>query len=243
MGDIQGDLEKYPVSKIINYLYYEELTGKLFLKYDDDECEVIFINGKIKKVLMEGFGQRDGYEEILKWDKGEFEFIMEESTPEIDSKTIEAPGDEEVNSRTDEGDFISKGVETMNMEDMKDTELLRYVVSEVDGAVAAGLINMDGLTMGVYNTIDDFDTTAADAEFASMLHSARKAAENLGPAIGEVEELILTGTNAMVIVRMIGDDYYTGIALEKGGNIGKARLMQKKVVKVMYPRYYGEETT
>lgn len=123
---------------------------------------------------------------------------------------------------------------------MKDTEILRHVVEEVDGAVAAGLVSLDGISMGVYSTVEGFDTKAADAEFASMLRAGQKAAVNLGPAFGTVEELMLAGTTGIVIVRMIGDKYYTGIALTKDGNIGKARMFQQRIVTEMYPRYYGK---
>ncbi|MBD3284933.1 response regulator [candidate division WOR-3 bacterium] len=128
----------------------------------------------------------------------------------------------------------------MAFENMKDVDILRYVVQETDGAIAAGLVSLDGISMGVYNTIEGFDTKAADAEFASMLRSGQKAAENLGPAFGDVEELMLAGANGIVIVRMIGDKYYAGIALAKDGNIGKARMLQQKLVKEMTRRYYAE---
>jgi predicted regulator of Ras-like GTPase activity (Roadblock/LC7/MglB family) len=124
---------------------------------------------------------------------------------------------------------------------MKDADILRRVVSEVEGAVAAGLVSMDGLSMGVYNTMPDFDTKAADAEFASILYTARKALVNLGSTLGGLEEVMVGAGNGIIIVRMIGNDYYTGIALGKNANIGMARLMQKKLVKEMYRRYYDDE--
>lgn len=128
----------------------------------------------------------------------------------------------------------------MAFEEMKDVDILRYVVEETDGAIAAGLVSMDGISMGVYSTVEGFDTKAADAEFASMLRAGMKATDNLGPAFGAAEELMLVGENGIVIVRMIGDKYYAGVALAKDGNIGKARMLQQKLVKEMYRRYYGE---
>ncbi len=130
----------------------------------------------------------------------------------------------------------------MAFENMKDLDILRYVVEETDGAIAAGLVSLDGISLGVYSTVEGFDTKAADAEFSSMLRAGQKASANLGDAFGAVEELMLAGANGIVIVRMIGDKYYSGVALAKDGNIGKARMLQKKLVKEMYRRYYGEET-
>ncbi len=128
----------------------------------------------------------------------------------------------------------------MTFENMKDIDILRYVVEETDGAIAAGLVSMDGISMGAYTTVEGFDSKTADAEFASMFRGAQKTAVNLGATFGDVEELMMVGTNAIVIGRMIGDKYYTGIALTKDGNIGKARMLQQKLVKEMKKRYYGE---
>jgi predicted regulator of Ras-like GTPase activity (Roadblock/LC7/MglB family) len=64
---------------------------------------------------------------------------------------------------------------------------------------------------------------------------------NLGPNLGGLEEVMVGAENGIVLVRMIGDDYYTGIAMKKDGNIAMARLMQKKLVREMYERYYDKE--
>ncbi|MBD3284932.1 hypothetical protein GF359_01040 [candidate division WOR-3 bacterium] len=129
----------------------------------------------------------------------------------------------------------------MDFKDASDLELLEHVVSEVKGAVAAGLISMDGLSMGIYNAMPGFDSKAADAEFATILRAARKALGNLGPDLGGLEEVMVGAENGIVLVRMIGNDYYTGMALKKDGNIAMARLMQKKLVREMYLRYYDKE--
>jgi predicted regulator of Ras-like GTPase activity (Roadblock/LC7/MglB family) len=237
---LEGDLEKYPISKIFNFIYYEELSGKLRLTYDEELCDVLFNNGKIKEIILEGYTSDDAYEEIMKWDKGEFKFTHHKQSEKEDNLT-EAKNDIEKETLEFKGKGIEKekGSDKMELEDMKESQLLRYIVSQVDGALSAGLSSMDGLTIDVYNTLNDLDTTAADAEFASMLHSSKNAVKNLGPAIGDVEELILTGEKAMIICRMIGDEYFTALTLKKNGNLGKARLFQKKIVKIMYPKYYG----
>ncbi|GEM_PF-812269 len=126
----------------------------------------------------------------------------------------------------------------MTIEEMKDGEILKYMVKSVDGALAAGLIGMNGISMGVFNTISEFDTKAADAEFVTILRTAKKALKNLGPVLGELEEVIVAAKNGLVLARMIGDDYFMGMALEKGGNLGMARVVQREVVKEMYKRYY-----
>jgi predicted regulator of Ras-like GTPase activity (Roadblock/LC7/MglB family) len=127
----------------------------------------------------------------------------------------------------------------MNFETMKLEELLRYAVESTNGSLAAGCVGMDGITVGVYNTVPNFDTTVADAEFAGMLKLGIKAAANLKIA-GDLEELVFTGTNAMLIVRMVGDDFYTGMALKPDGNMGMARLKQKQIVPYLHKILYGQ---
>jgi len=132
-----------------------------------------------------------------------------------------------------------KGVMSMEMEEMKDDELLRYVASEVVGAFAVGIVGMDGIPIAVYTTVPDFDPNAIQTENASFLIYAKKIASNAN--LGNIKEVMISFDNHITIFRMIGDDYFTGICIENGGNIGKARLLQQKLAKIMYTRYYGKE--
>ncbi|RKZ00680.1 MAG: hypothetical protein DRQ10_03695 [Candidatus Hydrothermota bacterium] len=121
----------------------------------------------------------------------------------------------------------------MFREDMSIKELLRTIVENVDGAVAAGIIGMDGISLGDYNTIENFDTTAADAEFAHMIRHARKALKFMSSVPDDVEEIILSTDQAVIITRVINKDFYTSIALRADGNIGMARLLQKKLAEIV----------
>ncbi len=152
----------------------------------------------------------------------------------VDDPENHSGRDEHDNNQTTRRSF------DMDLEKLSEKELLRYVVENTAGALAAGLIGMDGISLGSYNTVPDFDTTVADAEFAQMLMIGQKAAANLKIA-GELDELMFVGTKAIVIVRMVGPNFYTGVALKADGNIGMARLMQKKIVPILEKRLYGKK--
>jgi DNA-binding response OmpR family regulator/predicted regulator of Ras-like GTPase activity (Roadblock/LC7/MglB family) len=195
------------------------------------------INSDVSTLLLEGARLRD---EIAQ--KREAHLSVKKSTKDSGTTSANQAAFEGIkhsaeNPQTQQN-FAKEVIMSFNK--MKDVEILRYVVEEVDGAFAAGLISMDGISMGVYSKVEGFDTKTADAEFASMLRAAKKAAASLGPAFGAVDELMMAGTMGIVIARMIGDKYYTGIALNKDGNIGKARMLQQRIVTEMYPRYYGK---
>jgi CheY-like chemotaxis protein/predicted regulator of Ras-like GTPase activity (Roadblock/LC7/MglB family) len=160
--------------------------------------------------------------------------LRDQAQQDITAEQTVSQGNETLQTINEE----MKGVTNMELQEMSELELLRYVTENTPGAIAAGLVGMDGISLGVYNTVPEFDTTVADAEFAGMLKLGKKAAANL-KVTGELDELMFIGTEGIVIVRMIGDDYYTGIALKPDGNIGMARLVQKRVVPILFKRFYG----
>ena len=108
-------------------------------------------------------------------------------------------------------------------------ELLAMAVGNTQGALAAGLVRMDGESLAVHNTVQGFDTTVADKEFAEMMAAGRRAAENLG-ITGSLEELIFAGEQAVVLIRMVDAHHYTGMACTKDANLGMARMQQKKIL-------------
>jgi DNA-binding response OmpR family regulator/predicted regulator of Ras-like GTPase activity (Roadblock/LC7/MglB family) len=211
--------------------------GGIFKAKPYEERVVTSINSDVSTLILEGARLRDEIAKIVEAQLSEKSSMKYSSTTSANQAASEGIKHSAENLQTQQN-FAKEVIMTFNK--MKDTEILRHVVEEVDGAVAAGLVSLDGISMGVYSTVEGFDTKAADAEFASMLRAGQKAAANLGPAFGAVEELMLAGTQGIVIVRLIGDKYYTGIALSKDGNIGKARMFQQRIVTEMYPRYYGK---
>ena len=111
--------------------------------------------------------------------------------------------------------------------DMADYEQrLRELVDSIPGAVSANLTGIDGIGIATYNADPALDTTLADAEFATMLAAANRAAGNL--QVGDITELIVATGRIMIILKMVGTDFYLGVGLPAGaGNLGMARLQMR----------------
>jgi predicted regulator of Ras-like GTPase activity (Roadblock/LC7/MglB family) len=115
--------------------------------------------------------------------------------------------------------------------------LLRELTDSIPGAVSASLTGIDGIGIAFYNIDPNFDPTLADAEFATMLGTASRAAQNL--AVGGINELIFSTDKITIILRMIGTDFYLGVGMQGGvGNIGMARLQMRRAVETFNRALY-----
>ncbi|MEW6686054.1 MAG: hypothetical protein AB1393_07605 [Candidatus Edwardsbacteria bacterium] len=106
---------------------------------------------------------------------------------------------------------------------------LKEMVENIPGALSASLTGTDGIGIAIYNIDPTLDPTVADAEFATMLTTANRAANNLN--VGDVQEIIFITEKIMMILKTVGRDYYIGVGLQPSvGNLGMARLQMKKVI-------------
>ena len=114
---------------------------------------------------------------------------------------------------------------------------LKELVESIPGAVSANLTGIDGIGIAAFNLDPSLDPTLADAEFATMLATANRAAGNL--QVGDIAELIFTTEKIMIILKMVGVDFYLSVGLQAGaGNLGMARLQMRwaveDFVKILY---------
>jgi predicted regulator of Ras-like GTPase activity (Roadblock/LC7/MglB family) len=116
-------------------------------------------------------------------------------------------------------------------------KLLKELTDLIPGAVSASLTGIDGIGIAFYNIDPAFDPTLADAEFATMLATANRAAQSL--AVGDISELIFSTQKITIILKMVGTDFYLEVGLQVGmGNIGMARLQMRRAaeafIRVLY---------
>ncbi len=116
-------------------------------------------------------------------------------------------------------------------------KLLKELTDFIPGAVSASLTGIDGIGIAFYNIDPAFDPTLADAEFATMLATANRAAQNL--TVGNISELIFSTDKITILLKMVGTEFYLEVGLQSGmGNIGMARLQMRRAseafVKVLY---------
>jgi predicted regulator of Ras-like GTPase activity (Roadblock/LC7/MglB family) len=106
--------------------------------------------------------------------------------------------------------------------------VLRETVSNVDGAVGAGLVGLDGIVVDQVSTRADFDMTVAGAEYATIVKSARKASEEFG--IGTTNEVMISTEKTTMLMMTVGKDYFVALAMNLDGNLGRGRLELKKAI-------------
>jgi predicted regulator of Ras-like GTPase activity (Roadblock/LC7/MglB family) len=104
------------------------------------------------------------------------------------------------------------------------TELLKKVVDNVDGGIAAVVMGLDGIPVETYVKHDDrVDVNTVAMEFSFIISQVRKAGDSL--AVGSLEELSIRAQRLTLICRMLSPQYFVAIALAPEGNFGKCRYL------------------
>jgi predicted regulator of Ras-like GTPase activity (Roadblock/LC7/MglB family) len=102
-------------------------------------------------------------------------------------------------------------------------ETLRKVVDNVDGAIAAVIMGLDGIPVDSYVRSNAVDVTTVGMEFSFILGQVRKAGDSL--QVGLLEELSVKAQRLVLICRMLTPQYFVAVAIAPDGNFGKARYM------------------
>lgn len=103
-------------------------------------------------------------------------------------------------------------------------EILQDLVERTDGGVAGLLMASDGIAIDQYSTGESpFDIESVGMEYSVVLKGVQRAAEMLDA--GETEEVSVRTERLTTVVRMLTDEYFVALAVEPGGNLGKARYL------------------
>jgi predicted regulator of Ras-like GTPase activity (Roadblock/LC7/MglB family) len=104
-------------------------------------------------------------------------------------------------------------------------ETLKKVVDNVDGALAAVVMGLDGIPVESYVRNDRVDVTTVGMEFSFIISQVRKAGDSL--QVGGLEELSVKAQRLVLVCRMISPQYFVAIAMAPEGNFGKARFLAR----------------
>ncbi len=108
-------------------------------------------------------------------------------------------------------------------------ERLNEAIGRVMGAVAAGVVGIDGIPVAEFKKEEaELDLSIAEAELASIVAEARRLA--LDAKGGDFEEVFVRAKELTLVARMVNADYFVFILL--GGelqNLGLARFELKKL--------------
>ena len=106
------------------------------------------------------------------------------------------------------------------------TEHLKAVVDEVDGAIGALLMGLDGIAIESYVAGGNkIDITTLGMEFSFILGQVKKASEIL--RLGGVNEFTIRAESLYLVVRMLTPEYFLAVVLSADGNYGKARFRMR----------------
>jgi predicted regulator of Ras-like GTPase activity (Roadblock/LC7/MglB family) len=105
-------------------------------------------------------------------------------------------------------------------------ETLKKVVDNVDGAVAAVIMGLDGIPVETYiRNSDRIDVNTVAMEFSFILGQVRKAGDSL--QVGGLEEMSVKANRLLLVCRMLTPLYFVAVALAPEGNFGKARYLMR----------------
>lgn len=111
-------------------------------------------------------------------------------------------------------------------------EILKKVVSDIDGAIGAVLMGYDGIS------IDEFiqegqpeELQLLAVEYTSIIKEVRRAVEVL--KTGRMEELSLSTEQSRIVIRTVNEDFFVLLALVSDGNFGKARYLLKRAAPLL----------
>ncbi|MDQ3296886.1 MAG: hypothetical protein M3619_09890 [Myxococcota bacterium] len=105
-------------------------------------------------------------------------------------------------------------------------QTLKKVVDNVDGAIAAVIMGLDGIPVETYVKQNDrLDVNTVAMEFSFILGQVRKAGDSL--QVGALEELSVKVQRLALVCRMISPQYFIAVALTPEGNFGKARFLAR----------------
>lgn len=105
-------------------------------------------------------------------------------------------------------------------------EILKKVVDNVDGGLAAVIMGLDGIPVDTYvRKTDTVDVTTVGMEFSFILTQIKKAGDSL--QVGGLEELIVKAQRLYLICRMVSPQYFVAVVLSPEGNFGKARYLAR----------------
>ncbi|HVQ37344.1 MAG TPA: roadblock/LC7 domain-containing protein [Pyrinomonadaceae bacterium] len=106
-------------------------------------------------------------------------------------------------------------------------QTLEAILERTEGSLGALIMGIDGIPVerslkeGQESNLD-----VAAAEFTSLLRNAQRAGKDTG--LGNLRELVITLDEAVVLMRLLGTEYFVVLAIRPDGNLGRGRFELRK---------------
>lgn len=105
---------------------------------------------------------------------------------------------------------------------------LHHICDKVDGAVAATLVDKDGITVNSYSINGDIDLEALAAELLAQTNNIARDHRELD--LGELRQLAVTTDRYTVLVSSLTGSYSLLLVLSSEGSFGKARFELRRAL-------------
>jgi predicted regulator of Ras-like GTPase activity (Roadblock/LC7/MglB family) len=110
------------------------------------------------------------------------------------------------------------------------SDILYDALDRVNGALLAGIIGSDGLSVEMVVFDDDLphDRYDAEAELSALAANAAFSADRLG--VGGLNDLILQTDYLTYLISYIMPGYYAVLGVQTNGSLGRARFAMRDMV-------------
>lgn len=112
-------------------------------------------------------------------------------------------------------------------------EQLQKIVDSTPGARAAILMGFDGIAVAQYTTpeAEDFDIEIMATELSVRFMELRTAASSL--EMGKLSDIAIQAEYGTVLVRVLSDEYFVAVLLERAGHFGKGRWVLRSTARAL----------
>ena len=107
-------------------------------------------------------------------------------------------------------------------------EILETLLERTEGSLGALIMGIDGIAVerSLRQAGQEANLDVAAAEFTSLVRSAQRAGKDTG--LGSLRELVISLDDAVLLMRLLGRDYFVVLAIRPDGNLGRARFELRK---------------
>jgi predicted regulator of Ras-like GTPase activity (Roadblock/LC7/MglB family) len=107
-------------------------------------------------------------------------------------------------------------------------EVLETIIEHTEGSLGVLIMGTDGISVErlLKEAGQEANLDVAAAEFTSLVKNAQKAGKDTG--LGNLRELVISLEEAVVLVRLLGREYFVVLAISPDGNLGRARFELRK---------------
>jgi predicted regulator of Ras-like GTPase activity (Roadblock/LC7/MglB family) len=107
-------------------------------------------------------------------------------------------------------------------------QMLANIIEHTEGSLGALIMGLDGIAVEkiIGKAGNEANLDVAAAEFTSLVRGAQRTGNDIG--MGKLKELVVSLDSAIVMMRLIGHDYFVVLALSTDGNLGRGRYELRK---------------